>query len=181
MDPDSVAGDISAASREAVADALARLCDEWGEFPVERKRWDLTAVEWDDDRERFAAGTVGGAGAWVRRDDGRALVVRHEGETAWSEPGGKQEPDESLATAAVRETREETGITVALDGVVTAHRIAEHAPDRPPLYRLIAVFSAHPVADPTSLDPREGEIAEARWIADHPDDLLYPEVAEFPL
>ena len=179
-DDDAVADDpVVDASRAAVEDALDRLRETWGGVPTARKEWALTPPEWDRDRERFAAGTVGGAGAWVRRDDGAALVVRHEGETAWSEPGGKQEPGESLAETAVRETREEAGAAVEIEGVVTAHRIRETAPDRPPLHRLIAVFgAAHVGGDPR---PREGEIAAVRWVDDHPDDLLYPEIADFPL
>ncbi|QZY00227.1 NUDIX domain-containing protein [Halobaculum rubrum] len=170
---------VTDASRAVVDDAIARLREEWGDCPLAEPHWEVTPAEWERDRERFAADTLGGAGAWVRRDDGAALMVRHEGESAWSEPGGKDEPGESIAEAAVRETREEAGVEVDLRGLVMLHRVAVDAPDRPTLFRLIATFDADYVAgDP---EPREGEIAAVRWVHDRPDDLMYPEVAEYPL
>ncbi|MFC7136361.1 NUDIX domain-containing protein [Halobaculum litoreum] len=150
-----------------------------GECPVEDDRWDVSTRAWDRTRERFDAGTVGGAGAWVRRADGDALVVRHEGESTWSEPGGKQEPGEALSTTAARETREEAGVAVTITGLVMLHRVAVHAPERDPIRRLIATFDAdYAGGEPR---PREGEIAEVRWVSDHPDSLLYPAVAQYPL
>ncbi|HEU5108687.1 MAG TPA: NUDIX hydrolase [Micromonosporaceae bacterium] len=46
---------------------------------------------------------------------GRVLMVRRsvaEGELSWQFPGGEVEPGESAEDAAVREAREETGLTV---------------------------------------------------------------------
>jgi len=51
----------------------------------------------------------------VRDEAGRLLLVRrgHEpGLGTWSLPGGRIEPGESAAEAAVREVREETGLDV---------------------------------------------------------------------
>lgn len=48
---------------------------------------------------------------------GRVLLVRNADNGLWSTIGGSIEPDESPADAAVRETREETGVEVALTGV----------------------------------------------------------------
>lgn len=170
---------VTDASKRAVADAIDGLREEWGDCETVDQQWNVSPEQWDRDRVRFDAGTVGGAGAWVRRDDGRALVVRHADEPGWSEPAGKQEPGESLAETAVRETREETGVAVDLVGLVMAHRITARAPDRPPLHRIVVVFEAeYAGGDP---EPREGEIAAVRWVAEHPDDLLYPQVAAYPL
>ena len=51
----------------------------------------------------------------VRDEAGRLLVVLRAGPPAagtWSLPGGRVEPGESAAEAAVREVREETGLDV---------------------------------------------------------------------
>ena len=170
---------VTDASRAAVDDAIDRLRGVWGDCPLAEPHWRVTSAEWDRDRERFDADTLGGAGAWVRRGDGAALVVRHVGEETWSEPGGKDEPGESLAEAAARETREEAGVEVDLCGLVMLHRVAVDAPDRPTLFRLIATFDADHVAGAPA--PRAGEIAAVRWVHEHPDALLYPEVAAYPL
>jgi 8-oxo-dGTP diphosphatase len=60
------------------------------------------------------------AGAFVEHD-GRLLLVRHRKENAydfWVAPGGGVQGAESLASAAEREVREETGLVVAADRLV---------------------------------------------------------------
>jgi 8-oxo-dGTP diphosphatase len=55
------------------------------------------------------------AGAVVRDADGRLLLVRRgrpPAQGSWTLPGGRVEPGESAAEAAVREVREETGLDV---------------------------------------------------------------------
>src|SRR5206468_4435057 len=55
------------------------------------------------------------AGAVVRREDGRMLVIRRgRGPSLglWSIPGGRAEPGEELRETAAREVLEETGLTV---------------------------------------------------------------------
>ncbi|MEZ5211798.1 MULTISPECIES: NUDIX hydrolase [unclassified Gordonia (in: high G+C Gram-positive bacteria)] len=59
--------------------------------------------------------TVVAASAVLVDDDGRVLLVKrgHEPEKGhWSVPGGRVEPGETPAQAAVREVREETGLDV---------------------------------------------------------------------
>ncbi|HZX69251.1 MAG TPA: NUDIX hydrolase [Rhodanobacter sp.] len=89
--------------------------------------------------------------ACVVPDGERYLMVEEEvdGQLAYNQPAGHLEDGESLAAAAVRETLEETGWTVALEHLIgiqqwrsTEHgdavvrfsfaaRAASHDPDRP--------------------------------------------------
>ena len=181
---------VTERSRRRVRDALDRLGSEYGDFEVVEKTWHHPPTGYRRVRERFEAGTVGGAGIWVTDDEGRVLLVRHEGESAWSDPGGKQEPGESLEAAARRETREEAGVEAAIRGIRQAHlveirddegaRKRESEPaDRPSIHRLIVIFDGEYLSGEPR--PREGEIAEVRWRRERPDDLLYDELAEFPI
>jgi ADP-ribose pyrophosphatase YjhB (NUDIX family) len=172
-------------SRRRVVEALDRLESEYGEFEVVEKTWDHPPEVYEAVRQRFEAGTLGGGGCWTTDDEGRVLLVRHEGEQSWSDPGGKHEPDERLEETARRETREETGVEVELADVWQAHRIEvrdeahDAQSDRPPIHRLIVVFDGEYVSGEPR--PQEGEIAEVRWWSERPDDLLYEELAEFPI
>jgi 8-oxo-dGTP diphosphatase len=53
-----------------------------------------------------------GSAAFIRDGDGRVLLVRHTyGRLNWELPGGASEPGETLEETALRELREETGLT----------------------------------------------------------------------
>lgn len=179
MDPERAA--------EAVDDAAARLRERFGEFPVAETEWVVDLETYDRTVARAAAGTVGGAGAWVLREsDGEtaALMIKEGDRGGWSEPAGKQEPGESLGAAVCRETREETGVECRLTGVLRAER-ALHVVDSPntegspPLPRLVVVFEAEYLrGEPT---PREPGIAAADWMTERPEPLAYPAVVEFPM
>lgn len=61
------------------------------------------------------------AGAVVRDDSGRVLLVRRANEPSrglWSIPGGRVEAGESAEEAARREVREETGLDVEVGTLV---------------------------------------------------------------
>lgn len=96
----------------------------------------------------------------VVRDGDRFLAV-HEAkhDQLWYLPGGRVEPGETLATAARRETFEEAGIAIHLEGVL---RI-EHTPVAGGSARLRVFFLARPAnATPPKSLPDE-ESLEARW------------------
>jgi 8-oxo-dGTP pyrophosphatase MutT (NUDIX family) len=168
----------------AVDDALERLQERYGPVTVQDSEWQVDPATYDATAERAAAGTVGGAGAWVRRErDGtrEALMVREADHGGWSEPAGKQEPGESLAAAACRETYEEAGVECRLTRLLRAERaihVAEGA-DRPPLPRLIVVFDAEYLRGEPR--PRDDGVDEAAWLSEFPEQLRYAGVTELPI
>lgn len=171
--------DLTRRSRERTDEVIVDHAAEYGPFRVREPEWELSPDEHDRMRERFEADAAGGAGVWLTREDA-VLLVRHEDETAWSDPGGKRERGETFAEAARREVREETGVAVEIDGVLEVHAVSHVAPDRPRLVSPIVIFEGSYAGG----DPRPNEddrVATVRWFAERPDDLLYDALETFPL
>ncbi len=103
------------------------------------------------------------AAVCLRDDVGRVLTVRKRGTDAFMLPGGKLEPGESAAEAAVREVREEVGLS--LHAVTLLGRFVADAANEPGHLVDSTVFTADLPAVPVA----SGEIAELRWV--DPDDL----------
>ena len=62
----------------------------------------------------------------VLDDDARVLMIERTENGKWALPGGAQELGKSVRDAAVRETREETGIDIELSGVVGIYSDPRH-------------------------------------------------------
>jgi 8-oxo-dGTP pyrophosphatase MutT (NUDIX family) len=67
---------------------------------------------------------LAGVGGLVVVDDGAVLGVKQGYRDGWTNPGGAQDPGESLAETAVRETREETNIEAEITDVLYARDFA---------------------------------------------------------
>lgn len=108
--------------------------------------------------------------AVVLRDEaGRVLTVRKRGTSRFMLPGGKPEPGEGAAEAAVREAAEELGVALdrgrlALLGEFTA--AAANEPD----HIVTGTVFTHPGI---GIGAPQAEIAEVRWMypSDAHDDL----------
>ncbi|MBF6368922.1 NUDIX domain-containing protein [Nocardia puris] len=75
-------------------------------------------IDYHNDPNAPAANSVRpSAGAFVRRGDDVLLICRSDNGN-WSMPGGAHDPGESLSRTAVRETLEETGVSIDLVGLV---------------------------------------------------------------
>jgi 8-oxo-dGTP pyrophosphatase MutT (NUDIX family) len=61
---------------------------------------------------------VPAAGVLACGEDGRVLLQRRRDTGQWAIPMGKQELGETVAECAIRETREETGVTVEVTGIL---------------------------------------------------------------
>ena len=96
---------------------------------------------------------------------GRLLLVRHAGHhDGWAVLGGAVEVGESPAEAAIRETREETGVEVRLVrllDVLGGPDYEVHYPNGDQVAYVTAVYEAAIIAG--SPAPRDGELSDTAW------------------
>jgi 8-oxo-dGTP pyrophosphatase MutT (NUDIX family) len=118
------------------------------------------------------------AAVLARDEAGRLLLIQHHESRLWGLPGGIIEPHELPADAAVRETWEETGVLIELQGVVGVFA-GEHFSvvyqngDR--LAVVQTVFSARVSAGTPR--PDGTETSAARLV--HPSDIPKLPLAEY--
>ncbi|MCC3654029.1 NUDIX hydrolase [Streptomyces sp. S07_1.15] len=101
-----------------------------------------------------------GIAAAIVVNEGRVLMVRRrvsEGQLSWQFPAGEIEPGEAREDAAVRETQEETGLTVAAVKLL-GERI------HPKTGRLMS-YTACKVVGGTAHVADTEELAELAWVA----------------
>lgn len=101
----------------------------------------------------------------LRDGEGRVLLARHVEGDVWVLPGGAIEPRETPEEAAVREMREETGLTVSLTrvaGVFSGPAFVVQYRNGDRASYVITVFEATSDTPNLKLDPTE--LAEARFV-----------------
>lgn len=80
----------------------------------------------EDEAAPRATVLVPAVSVFVPDADGRLLLIRRADTGRYALPGGVQEPGETLTQAAIREVWEETGISVAVTGLVGVYSDPRH-------------------------------------------------------
>jgi len=114
--------------------------------------------------------------AIIHDAEGRVLVVRKQGTTAFMQPGGKPEAGENAAETLARELDEELGLKVAEAALRPLGRFISAAANEPG-HRVVA--DAFAVTIDASAVAVQAEIAELRWIT--PADIGTLELAPLSL
>ncbi|MBB4140084.1 8-oxo-dGTP pyrophosphatase MutT (NUDIX family) [Microbacterium invictum] len=99
--------------------------------------------------------------AVILDDEGRLLVVRKEGTTAFMQPGGKPEPGETAGETLSRELDEELGVRIEPERLRALGTFTAAAANEPGFLVVADVFEA----DLAGQRPQvAAEIAELRWV-----------------
>ncbi|WP_432080985.1 NUDIX domain-containing protein [Streptomyces sp. WAC 04229] len=117
----------------------------------------------DDPQAPQANSLVPAASAVVTDDAGRILLQRRVDNGMWALPGGAMNIGESLPECAVRETREETGLDVAVVGIVGTYSNPRHVfayDDGEVRQEFSVCFLARPVGGQLAVS---SESTEVRW------------------
>lgn len=110
------------------------------------------------------------AAAALVAQNGHILLVRRAVDPRqgyWALPAGFVDSDELPDHAAAREALEETGLHIAVEGLLDIRRIAN--PDKP---GFLMIYRGHVVGG--ALQPGD-DVTDARWFA--PDELSWDELA----
>ncbi|HEX5403575.1 MAG TPA: NUDIX domain-containing protein [Pseudonocardiaceae bacterium] len=125
----------------------------------------MTRVDYLNDPNAPKANSIAVAvSAFIQDDEGRILMIRRTDNDLYSIPGGQVEPGETLTQAAVRETKEETGIDIEVTGLIGLYSNPNHViayDDGEVRQEFSICFRAEPVGG--ELQQSE-ESSEAFWI-----------------
>ena len=92
---------------------------------------------------------------------GKKWLLVQEQDRSWYLPAGQVEPGEILEAAAQRETREEAGLAIKLDGVVRV----EHSPLPDGIARCRVIFLGHPIGGKRIKRIPDRESLRAAWFS----------------
>lgn len=132
---------VSERSEQWVTDQLSRLTDEYGSAPVHQLSWTVPTERYDRIVEAEASERAT-AGVRVTNDTEEILLVRDR-RNDWACPRGPVTADESLEDGAIRNVREQTGITCAIEGTerITIVGVGDEMDrERPQVYCLVVRF-----------------------------------------
>ena len=120
---------------------------------------------YDDPNAPKANSLVPSVNVVVTNDHGDILMIRRTDNDNWALPGGAIDLGESVAQAAVRETKEETGIDCEITGLVGIYSDPKHVIHYTSNDEVRQEFSIVLTARPTGGTPRPSdESREVLWI-----------------
>jgi ADP-ribose pyrophosphatase YjhB (NUDIX family) len=120
---------------------------------------------YDDPGAPKANSLVPSVNVVVVNDAGEVLMIRRSDNDNWAVPGGAIDLGESVSQAAVRETREESGIECEITGIIGIYSDPKHVILYTSNGEVRQEFSIVLTARPLSGQPTpSSESSEVRWV-----------------
>jgi ADP-ribose pyrophosphatase YjhB (NUDIX family) len=120
----------------------------------------------DDPTAPKANSVMPSANVIVVNSQGEILMIRRTDNGNWAVPGGGMDLGESITDTAARETREETGITCEITGLVgiytNPHHVIRYTSNNEVRQEFSIVFTARPAGG--ELRP-SSESSETQWVS----------------
>jgi 8-oxo-dGTP diphosphatase len=147
-----------------------RLADEADDYVEhETTRW-VSRGRFKTVAERIEArGLPFGAHTLAYRPSGELLLVKQASMDTWVLPGGEVEADETVQAGARRELGEEAGIDVQYDGLGVLGEVRFHC-DGHQTWGVLPIFEGEAASTDLDVDDPDGEITDARWFEELPEN-----------
>ncbi|MEU7167068.1 NUDIX hydrolase [Streptomyces morookaense] len=127
--------------------------------PADPEAWNAYLAEGNakQARKRVAADVI------LRNADGDYLLVKPTYKPGWDLPGGMAEANEAPDGAAVRELREELGLSIELQRLLVVDWVTPHGPWDD---QIAFIFDGGVLeSGAADLSPKDGELSEVKFVS----------------